>query len=75
MFKECKPEDMPPHIYATARLTLHNLLITRRDQSIVLLGQSGSGKTANARHLLTYYAITAGAAHSIVTGTAGFLSA
>lgn len=72
MFKECKPEDMPPHIYATARLTLRNLLITRRDQSIVLMGRSGSGKTTNARHVLTYYAITAGAAHGVVTGTVVF---
>lgn len=70
MYKECKPENLPPHIYAMARLALRDLLITRRDQSIVLMGRSGSGKTTNAKHVLTYYAVTAGAAHGVVTGTA-----
>lgn len=59
MFKEHKMEDVPPHIYAVARSALQSLVNTRKNQSIVLMGRSGSGKTTNAKHLLTYYAATA----------------
>ena len=54
MFRGCKPDDMPPHIYSTAQTAYRALLGQRQDQSVVLLGRSGSGKTANGRHLLHY---------------------
>lgn len=69
MFKEHKMEDVPPHIYAVARSALQSLVNTRKNQSIVLMGRSGSGKTTNAKHLLTYYAVTADSSGSQVTGT------
>ncbi|KAI2659635.1 Unconventional myosin-XVIIIa [Labeo rohita] len=44
------------HSYAGPNLlsAYHQLLTTRQDQSIVLLGKSGSGKTTNCQHLLQY---------------------
>ncbi|XP_043225298.1 unconventional myosin-XVIIIa-like isoform X2 [Amphibalanus amphitrite] len=54
MFRGCKPDDMPPHIYSTAQTAYRALLSQRQDQSVVLLGRSGSGKTTNARHLINY---------------------
>ncbi len=68
MFRGCKPEDMPPHIYATAQIAYRNLLNSRRNQSVVFLGRSGAGKTTNLRHLLHYYMVAAGAANKILTG-------
>ncbi|XP_037068511.1 unconventional myosin-XVIIIa-like, partial [Pollicipes pollicipes] len=62
MFRGCKPEDMPPHIYCTAQTAYRALLGQRQDQSLVLLGRSGSGKTTNARHLLHYLVTAATAA-------------
>ena len=68
MFKGCKPEDMPPHIYATAQIAYRNMLNTRKDQSIVFMGRSGSGKTTNARHVLHYYTVAAGSVNNILSG-------
>ena len=64
MFKECKIEDMPPHIYSVAQTAFRTMLHTRRDQSIALVGRSGSGKTTNIRHILNYYATVSGSTTS-----------
>ncbi|XP_028321502.1 unconventional myosin-XVIIIa isoform X11 [Gouania willdenowi] len=60
MFKGCRREDSAPHIYSVAQTAYRNLLTTRQDQSIVLLGKSGSGKTTNCQHLVQYLVSIAG---------------
>uniref|UniRef100_UPI003AAB05E1 unconventional myosin-XVIIIa-like n=1 Tax=Centroberyx gerrardi TaxID=166262 RepID=UPI003AAB05E1 len=60
MFKGCRREDTAPHIYSMAQSAYRNLLTTRQDQSIVLLGKSGSGKTTNCQHLVQYLVTIAG---------------
>uniref|UniRef100_A0A8C8LQU2 Myosin XVIIIAa n=1 Tax=Oncorhynchus tshawytscha TaxID=74940 RepID=A0A8C8LQU2_ONCTS len=60
MFKGCRREDTAPHIYGVAQSAYRNLLTTRQDQSIVLLGKSGSGKTINCQHLVQYLVTIAG---------------
>ncbi|XP_071946563.1 unconventional myosin-XVIIIa-like isoform X2 [Antedon mediterranea] len=67
MFKGCKPEDMPPHIYATAQTAYKNMLTSRMDQSIIFMGQSGSGKSTNAKHVISYLANAAGTVNNVVT--------
>ncbi|XP_066551563.1 unconventional myosin-XVIIIa isoform X8 [Amia ocellicauda] len=65
MFKGCRREDSSPHIYAVAQVAYRNLLTTRQDQSIVLLGKSGSGKTTNCQHLVQYLVSIAGSTGKI----------
>uniref|UniRef100_A0AAV2J1F9 Myosin motor domain-containing protein n=1 Tax=Knipowitschia caucasica TaxID=637954 RepID=A0AAV2J1F9_KNICA len=65
MFKGCRREDMAPHIYSVAQRAYRNLLTTRQDQSIVLLGKSGSGKTTNTQHLVQYLVSIAGSTGKI----------
>ncbi|XP_069002915.1 unconventional myosin-XVIIIa-like isoform X1 [Embiotoca jacksoni] len=60
MFKGCKREETAPHIYSMAQAAYRNLLTTRQDQSIVLLGKSGSGKTTNCQHIIQYLVTVAG---------------
>lgn len=67
LFKGCKSEDMPPHIYSTAQSAYHNMLSSRRDQSIVFIGRSGSGKTTNFRHSIQYLITAAGTVNKILT--------
>ncbi|XP_078599042.1 unconventional myosin-XVIIIa-like isoform X5 [Branchiostoma floridae x Branchiostoma japonicum] len=67
MFKGCKQEDMPPHIYAAAQTAYRNMLSSRLDQSLIFLGSSGSGKTMNSRHVLQYLATVAGTVNNKVT--------
>lgn len=70
MFKGCRREDSAPHIYSVAQSAYRNLLTTRQDQSIVLLGKSGSGKTTNCQHLVQYLVSIAGSTGKIFSGEA-----
>ncbi|XP_050097138.1 unconventional myosin-XVIIIa isoform X2 [Anopheles aquasalis] len=68
MFRGCKAEDdMPPHIFSQAQTAYRAALETRRDQSIIFMGRSGSGKTTNFKHAL-YYLTLATAAGGNNTG-------
>nr|XP_015836260.1 PREDICTED: unconventional myosin-XVIIIa [Tribolium castaneum] len=67
LFKGCKSEDMPPHIYSMAQSCYHGMLSQRRDQSLVFLGRSGSGKTTNFRHCIQYLVTAAGCVNKILT--------
>ncbi|XP_065766365.1 unconventional myosin-XVIIIa isoform X3 [Muntiacus reevesi] len=60
MFKGCRREDMAPHIYSVAQTAYRAMLMSRQDQSIILLGSSGSGKTTSCQHLVQYLATIAG---------------
>ncbi|CAG9770131.1 unnamed protein product [Ceutorhynchus assimilis] len=66
LFKGCKSEDMPPHIYSMAQSAYQNMLSSRRDQSLVFLGRSGSGKTSNFRHCVQYLVTAAGTVNNIL---------
>jgi myosin-18 len=55
MFKKCRVEEMPPHIFSVSATAHHNILTNRKDQSIAFVGRSGSGKTTNVRHCLNYF--------------------
>ncbi|XP_026183820.1 unconventional myosin-XVIIIa-like isoform X2 [Mastacembelus armatus] len=63
MFKGCRREDTAPHIYSMAQAAYRSLLTTRQDQSIVLLGKSGSGKTTNCQYIIQYLVTIAGSAN------------
>ncbi|XP_054748901.2 unconventional myosin-XVIIIa-like [Lytechinus pictus] len=67
MFRGCKLEDMPPHIYAAAQTAYRSMQSTRQDQSIVFMGRSGGGKSWNVRHVLQYLTIVSGSHNNIVT--------
>lgn len=68
MFKGCRREDTAPHIYGTAQAAYRHLLTTRQDQSIVLLGKSGSGKTTNCQHIIQYLLTIAGSTNKTFSG-------
>ncbi|XP_044763545.1 unconventional myosin-XVIIIa isoform X1 [Coccinella septempunctata] len=67
LFKGCKSEDMPPHIYSISQSSYHGMVATRRDQSLLFLGRSGSGKTTNFRHAIQYLVTSAGSLNKAVT--------
>ncbi|CAG5131741.1 unnamed protein product, partial [Candidula unifasciata] len=67
MLKGCKQEDMPPHIYSKAQVVYRDMLNSRKDQSLVFMGKSGSGKTVNAQHVLHYLVMAAGCSNGALT--------
>lgn len=67
MFRGCKTEDMPPHVYSLAQTAYRAMLETRRDQSLVFLGRSASGKTTSFKHALYYLTLAAGSVNKLMT--------
>lgn len=43
-------EDCEPHIYAISALAYRNVFKNKKQQAIVISGESGSGKTENAKY-------------------------
>lgn len=59
LFQSCKPDDLPPHVFAVAQSAHSALVASRRDQTVLLLGRSGAGQSSAARQVLQYLSITA----------------
>ena len=52
MYQRRRLQDLPPHIFAIADAAFHAMLEQRRNQCIVISGESGSGKTESTNLLL-----------------------
>nr|XP_055063928.1 unconventional myosin-XVIIIa isoform X5 [Misgurnus anguillicaudatus] len=68
MFKGCRKEETAPHIFAIAQSAYRQLLTTRQDQTIVMLGRSGSGKSTSCQHLLQYLVNVAAGSGKVYSG-------
>ncbi|CCJ30164.1 unnamed protein product [Pneumocystis jirovecii] len=54
MYRNSKRCDSKPHIYAITDLAFHNMLEMRENQSILITGESGAGKTENTKKVIQY---------------------
>ena len=58
-YKGKRRTEMPPHLYAISDNAYTNMLINRENQSMLITGESGAGKTVNTKKVITYFAIVA----------------
>jgi myosin heavy chain 6/7 len=50
---------MPPHLYAIADTAYQQMLTYRENQSMLITGESGAGKTVNTKKVIQYFALVA----------------
>ncbi|KAK7137051.1 hypothetical protein R3I93_017195 [Phoxinus phoxinus] len=54
--------DMEPHIFSVAEEAYCTMTREEKNQSIIISGESGSGKTVSAKYTMRYFAVVGGAA-------------
>ncbi|KAL5264132.1 hypothetical protein ACHWQZ_G005272 [Mnemiopsis leidyi] len=52
--------EMPPHIYTVADESYQTMIQQRENQSILITGESGAGKTENTKKVIQYFASICG---------------
>lgn len=61
------PISLPPVSYAVSDNAYRSMRTERRDQCILISGESGAGKTEASKKVLQYYAITCPASEHVQT--------
>uniref|UniRef100_A0A3Q3IZC7 Myosin motor domain-containing protein n=1 Tax=Monopterus albus TaxID=43700 RepID=A0A3Q3IZC7_MONAL len=54
--------DMEPHIFSVAEEAYRTMIREEKKQSIIISGESGSGKTVSAKFTMRYFAVVGGTA-------------
>ncbi|XP_022068846.2 myosin-7B-like [Acanthochromis polyacanthus] len=67
-YKGRRRTDTPPHIYAVADNAYTDLLQNRENQSMLITGESGAGKTVNTKRVIQYFAIVAALGDTVKKG-------
>jgi myosin protein heavy chain len=57
MFMGKRKNEVPPHLFAASQEAYTNMLQDRENQSMLITGESGAGKTENTKKVLAYFAI------------------
>ncbi|CAF1413969.1 unnamed protein product, partial [Adineta steineri] len=61
MYRGRKRTEVPPHLYAISDNAYSNMLRDRENQSMLITGESGAGKTENTKKVIQYFALVAAA--------------
>merc|ERR1712066_844677 len=51
--------EMPPHLYSIADNAYHDMMRKRDNQSMLITGESGAGKTVNTKKVIQYFSLIA----------------
>ncbi|XP_035236692.1 myosin-7-like [Anguilla anguilla] len=58
-YKGKRRSEAPPHIFSIADNAYNDMLRNRENQSMLITGESGAGKTVNTKRVIQYFAIVA----------------
>ncbi|CAJ0583983.1 unnamed protein product, partial [Mesorhabditis spiculigera] len=56
MFMNKRRTEMPPHLFAVSDEAYRNMLQNHENQSMLITGESGAGKTENTKKVIAYFA-------------------
>jgi len=64
MYRGKRRAEMPPHIFAVCDNAYHDMLQDRENQSMLITGESGAGKTENTKKVIQFFANISGGGDS-----------
>ncbi|GMT19088.1 hypothetical protein PFISCL1PPCAC_10385, partial [Pristionchus fissidentatus] len=56
MYINRRRTEMPPHLFAVSDEAFRNMLHEKKNQSMLITGESGAGKTENTKKVISYFA-------------------
>merc|ERR1719206_782165 len=59
MYLGKRRNEVPPHLWAIVETAYRNMLQNTKDQSMLITGESGAGKTENTKKVIAYLAMVA----------------
>jgi myosin heavy subunit len=59
MYVGKRRNEVPPHLWAISETAYRNMLLNTKNQSMLITGESGAGKTENTKKVITYLALVA----------------
>merc|ERR1712077_121318 len=59
MYLGKRRNEVPPHLWAITETAYRNMLTNTKDQSMLITGESGAGKTENTKKVISYLALVA----------------
>ena len=62
MYLGKRRNEVPPHLWAITETAYRNMLQNSKDQSMLITGESGAGKTENTKKVITYFAFVGSSA-------------
>ena len=60
LYRGKKKTEVPPHLYFISDNAYVSMLRDRENQSLLITGESGAGKTENTKKVIQYFAYVAG---------------
>lgn len=60
LYRDQDVQLLEPHIFATAELAYQSMVNFSKNQSIIVSGESGAGKTVSAKYAMRYFANVGG---------------
>lgn len=56
MYRGKRRNEVPPHLFAVSDGAYVNMLSNKENQSMLITGESGAGKTENTKKVIAYFA-------------------